>query len=120
MRSEGILLLLIVIVVIIILEWIIGKAIGKKISHGSGMILEIIGILFGFTFIAGIACIVYSQKNRSSATIGINLNPSSHQNDIYNSNSKNSNLDNDMKVCPYCAEMIKKQAVICRYCGKEI
>jgi hypothetical protein len=102
--------LLFLIIFAIWLEWIIGKAIGKRASKNTGIILGIIAILFGFSVLIGIACIIYSQKNTTHLfpTINANIN--------INAPTYSSVSNNDTRECPYCAETIKKKATVCIFC----
>jgi len=106
-----------IIALIIFISWQLGKFIGKRLSQTTGLIIGIILILCGFTLFVAIPCIIYSAKNKDKS---LNL-------DFKISNNINSNIqrttnvqDNDTKECPFCAEIIKKNAKVCRFCNRDI
>ncbi|MHC1740132.1 MAG: zinc ribbon domain-containing protein [Anaerolineaceae bacterium] len=39
---------------------------------------------------------------------------------ISNRQGVNKESSSDQKKCPYCAELIKEDAMVCRYCGKDV
>ena len=107
---EAYILIIFIIVGIILfawIEWSIGAFIGRNVSRMTGIIFGVILILVGFSFLIGVACIIYSQKNQN-ASIDINANINHQQ------------LQSDTIECPHCAETIKRNAKICRYCNNKI
>jgi putative Mn2+ efflux pump MntP len=108
------------VAVLVVLEWLIGRAIGKSVSQNTGIILGIMCILLGFSIIIGIAIIIYSQKNKTSVTVNLMSNQSVNPTTAQSTARLDTYPSDDTRECPYCAEIIKRRASVCRFCGKAV
>jgi uncharacterized membrane protein (DUF485 family) len=108
---------IVIIALAIFISWQIGKFIGKRLSQTAGLIIGIVLILCGFTLFIAIPCIIYSKNNKDkSLDLELKIN-----NNVNSNTKRQLNVqDTDIKECPYCAETIKKNAKVCRFCNREI
>lgn len=96
-------------------------------SGGSSIILAIAISQMGFSLCSwfdiykqGTDAMTFIFAIGGIAHIGVGISKSGILSNI-SGNAKNvSNVDTDTKSCPFCAETIKKNAIFCKHCNKDL
>jgi uncharacterized membrane protein YhaH (DUF805 family) len=92
----------IVISAVAIIVYFIPTWIATARKHHNADAIFVTNLLLGWTAIGWIVALIWSLTA------------------VKRESSNNIEIQHDLKQCPFCAEKIKSEAKVCRYCGRDL